>query len=332
MAFILEVPSRACEPALGSLYDELPVFRQAIERYAPLVGTSGEDAATLLASGAGGDGAAAAVILCALGETLRACASVRGRSWASAPLRSSPVILQVLSLSRWLWPWPEGVPTETRLPSFGRTCGDRRAFEHDRSLDGLTRRERSRYLDRTRLPSAPDPGTLVARLLDGTDRESLRLGPELTMESPDESRAPLGARATRQLVPALRHTGRRRVPLPTYPFERKRYWIEPPGRSPSLVEDVQVNLRNRLEAAPEVERLPLMIEFLQGAVTGILGPHTPPPASDTNLFDLGLDSLHSDRHRSKVERRFGPRGTRIGPRRVSHDRFDLGATCLPRSA
>ena len=30
---------------------------------------------------------------------------------------------------------------------------------------------------------------------------------------------------------ALHHQSRRRVPLPTYPFERRRYWIDPPHKS-----------------------------------------------------------------------------------------------------
>jgi acyl transferase domain-containing protein/acyl carrier protein len=88
----------------------------------------------------------------------------------------------------------------------------------------------------------------------------------------------------------------RRVPLPTYPFERWRYWIEPAGREPAAREPGRSRLLARLASADDGEKVGVLADFLRREIARVLGTVGGPLAGqpvdlDASLFDLGLDSL-----------------------------------------
>jgi acyl transferase domain-containing protein len=98
-----------------------------------------------------------------------------------------------------------------------------------------------------------------------------------------------------------------RVPLPTYPFDRKRYWIEPTKSASSIdtrshekkksdiaEEDLEKNNPVELSSPTELDRLPQTPKKqLEKAITQIwqqvLGIENIKP--DDNFFELGGDSL-----------------------------------------
>jgi acyl transferase domain-containing protein len=93
-------------------------------------------------------------------------------------------------------------------------------------------------------------------------------------------------------------TGRphRRVPLPSYPYQRRRYWVEPDrpaaagaGLPGSPTEDT---LRTRVEAAVGPHKAAHVIEFIRTEVADMLDVGLELIGADTDLFTLGLDSLN----------------------------------------
>ena len=111
---------------------------------------------------------------------------------------------------------------------------------------------------------------------------------------------------------------RRRVVLPTYPFERKRYWPEsvPITDYPSAVEtvasDAQPNIVTPLVAAtnqPVVEPAVPRKERLLGAVRSLLqelsGYDLSTVDTSANLLELGLDSLLLTQASQLFQRKFG---------------------------
>jgi acyl transferase domain-containing protein len=94
---------------------------------------------------------------------------------------------------------------------------------------------------------------------------------------------------------------RRRVPLPTYPYERRRHWLAPPDRSAGASrsdQDEQADqgeksdLRRRVEGADGAERRVILQEFLSRHIAGLLDPDGGQlPDPDENLYLLGADSL-----------------------------------------
>ncbi|MEV1064380.1 beta-ketoacyl synthase N-terminal-like domain-containing protein [Streptomyces sp. NPDC050263] len=84
---------------------------------------------------------------------------------------------------------------------------------------------------------------------------------------------------------------RGRVPLPTYPFEHKRHWVEPdhlavePAQQPDT-------LSARLGAAVGNESVDIITEFVRHEIARVLGEGSGRlPETEQNLFDMGLDSL-----------------------------------------
>jgi amino acid adenylation domain-containing protein/natural product biosynthesis luciferase-like monooxygenase protein len=90
--------------------------------------------------------------------------------------------------------------------------------------------------------------------------------------------------------PALHgETQPRRIPLPPYPFERQRYWIEPPHRKLTAaggepVEPVQ-------NFGPAASRKDLLLDEVKSVFAELSGENLSGADPGTSFFDLGLDSL-----------------------------------------
>ncbi len=119
------------------------------------------------------------------------------------------------------------------------------------------------------------------------------------------------------------HEHRRRVSLPTYPFERKKHWIEPPahttaanvlaqaatapreteaqieGEAKMTLDANGTTPERRLRLQPIVASL---FEELSGIATG-------PESFETSFLELGLDSLFLTQATQAVQRRFGVKVT-----------------------
>ncbi|WP_018015939.1 type I polyketide synthase [Teredinibacter turnerae] len=104
------------------------------------------------------------------------------------------------------------------------------------------------------------------------------------------------------------HESRRRVPLPLYPFQKKRYWVDPPGYQ-SLISVPKDREQARTTSPSKENELKSQDEFtldfreVQCAVISIwqdlLGvPNIQP---DDNYFDLGGQSLTASRIITRVE-------------------------------
>jgi rifamycin polyketide synthase module 1/2/3 len=91
----------------------------------------------------------------------------------------------------------------------------------------------------------------------------------------------------------------RRAELPTYPFERRRYWrtaadlgeAERPHRSESARQPAKHVFRDRLLAASPEERYALLIGHLRTLLSGLLGDMAASIPIDGNLLAHGMDSL-----------------------------------------
>ncbi|WP_066998912.1 phosphopantetheine-binding protein [Streptomyces cellostaticus] len=83
---------------------------------------------------------------------------------------------------------------------------------------------------------------------------------------------------------------RRRVPLPTYPYQRRRHWVESPSGHIEPGGPAEPSLRRRVEEADSGERSDILREFLRRHLAGLLESDAL-PGVDQNLFDLGADSL-----------------------------------------
>ncbi|MEM7601227.1 MAG: aminotransferase class III-fold pyridoxal phosphate-dependent enzyme, partial [Verrucomicrobiota bacterium] len=88
------------------------------------------------------------------------------------------------------------------------------------------------------------------------------------------------------------HATRRRVALPTYPFQRQRYWVEPPedqagDHAPPKTESEsrpELDTQSASSERDEVEELREIFSELSGLETQDL-------ATDATFLELGLDSL-----------------------------------------
>ncbi|KND28861.1 type I polyketide synthase [Streptomyces acidiscabies] len=91
---------------------------------------------------------------------------------------------------------------------------------------------------------------------------------------------------------AALHEGRdvRRVPLPTHRFERRRHWVEPGAQTGQPAAPERDRLLARFEADDPAHNVELVTDFVTDEVGKVLGGRHL-AALDTNLFDLGLDSL-----------------------------------------
>jgi acyl transferase domain-containing protein len=108
-------------------------------------------------------------------------------------------------------------------------------------------------------------------------------------------------------------TGASRVDLPTYPFQRQRYWLDLPttapvsggahssGASSSGLEAVDVSLAVRLHQAGGDERRQMLLDLVRGEAAAVLG-HTGPGAvePDGAFFEIGFSSLTAVELRNRL--------------------------------
>jgi acyl transferase domain-containing protein len=98
--------------------------------------------------------------------------------------------------------------------------------------------------------------------------------------------------------PALHpdHQKRQRVELPTYPFENKRYWVEPPRQGQGKLDltspATSSPLRQSLLQLPQPRQLQTLRDYLRQTVSAILG-ESHLPDIDQGFGELGLHSLRA---------------------------------------
>jgi amino acid adenylation domain-containing protein len=99
---------------------------------------------------------------------------------------------------------------------------------------------------------------------------------------------------------------RQRVSLPTYAFQRQRYWIEGPVAVQSEATPAPSTLARRLQAASPNERPALLRPWLQALVAEILGvTDAASIGMSTRFLALGLDSLMAVELRNRLRTELG---------------------------
>lgn len=113
----------------------------------------------------------------------------------------------------------------------------------------------------------------------------------------------------------------RRIPLPSYPFERKRFWVEP-ATLRHEVNQASSNAASNVKGLHAVEELSSvaaggatattqedLIVNLRGILEGTSGLDLSDVDASTTFFDMGLDSLILTQIAFKVEEEYGVRAT-----------------------
>jgi len=99
------------------------------------------------------------------------------------------------------------------------------------------------------------------------------------------------------------HERRRRVPLPTYPFQRRRCWIDAPGAAARPRPPVEDRVADRLPAsAPRRAPVRTRLLALAGELTGLDAADVDTRAT---FLELGVDSLLLIQFSQEIEKRFG---------------------------
>lgn len=105
---------------------------------------------------------------------------------------------------------------------------------------------------------------------------------------------------------------RHRVSLPTYPFERKLHWVEPPARTtPEGISKIEATPMNN--TAPLAAAMPTAVEArpvrLQKMIAGVFaemsGIETSAEEMDHPFLELGFDSLFLTQATQSLQRTFG---------------------------
>jgi amino acid adenylation domain-containing protein len=123
--------------------------------------------------------------------------------------------------------------------------------------------------------------------------------------------------------PGLNGNPRQSIPLPTYPFQRQRHWIEAPpserrrrAERPATLDDKQ-SIKREQFATSEVETMnaintvtvPSRIAKLESALILLLGEMSGEPIDAQNINDtfleLGFDSLFIGQFAQKIDRLYG---------------------------
>jgi 3-oxoacyl-(acyl-carrier-protein) synthase/non-ribosomal peptide synthetase component F/acyl carrier protein len=83
---------------------------------------------------------------------------------------------------------------------------------------------------------------------------------------------------------------RQKISLPTYPFQRKSYWIDQSPQGTIPVEKVEPLELQQLYQVSGVERYQLLKDYIKSEIRLIVGTL---PTDEQNFFHLGMDSLMS---------------------------------------
>lgn len=188
---------------------------------------------------------------------------------------------------------------------------------------------------------AATPGVILLEIGPGRALETLAaLHPELegrtvaSLQTPEGRRQELLSAAARLWTQgvAIRwdalHAGqRRRVSLPTYPFERKRYWLAPPGGPPREANQPKDESTN-MTTAPSVAATPnyaVTLDRLKHAIRSQTGVDVTAIDENASFYALGADSLTLIALVQAVEEQFG---VKIAFRRLFEDVSSLRALAL----
>lgn len=130
-------------------------------------------------------------------------------------------------------------------------------------------------------------------------------------------------------------TARRRVCLPTYPFERQRYWLDAPPAQRSVLphpaaaisrENPMPHLAPATDApaapTPVADRIPGLVARLRDVIEDVSGIDMADAEADANFIELGLDSLVLTQVALQVQKSFG---TRVTFRQLMSDASSLSA-------
>ena len=104
---------------------------------------------------------------------------------------------------------------------------------------------------------------------------------------------------------------RRRISLPTYPFERTLHWIEPPARAAAaILEDGGHSMPLQAEAGSQEQVSSLSrSQRLRGVIATVLtdlsGIATTPEEANFQFLELGFDSLFLTQATQALSRKFG---------------------------
>ena len=105
---------------------------------------------------------------------------------------------------------------------------------------------------------------------------------------------------------------RRRVSLPTYPFERTRHWVEPVRSAAAPLLETIVPVSAPVLPVPDASA-PNRAERLLGTLTELLHAQSGIPAAsiapNTTFLDLGFDSLFLTQASTAIGRKFGVKVT-----------------------
>ncbi|REE94796.1 type I polyketide synthase [Thermomonospora umbrina] len=106
-------------------------------------------------------------------------------------------------------------------------------------------------------------------------------------------------------------TGARRIPLPTYAFQHRRFWPDVTlptttnGVSAPSAAGTEKPLAERLAGLPEEDRLPTLLDLVRDAAAAALGETEPSLAPDAAFFDVGFNSLRATELRNRLVGRTG---------------------------
>ncbi|MEU5165858.1 type I polyketide synthase [Streptomyces mutomycini] len=266
----------------AELYASVPAYRDAADACAAAVERPGEAEALLAEDGA----VAACCHEYALAAALTAwgvapaglAATGTGLATAAALAEALP-LAEALALAGGTGPHRVSPP---RLPVVSPRTG--RWMTEDEGRDPAVWTARA------------DATASLDALLDGTGRHTVHL---TTPDGEPGGLTHLLAVAAEQwalgadLDFAAVHAGRdiRRVPLPTHRFERRRHWVEPGDHSARTeVAPAGDRLIARFDPADPQHNVELIRDYTAEAIGKVLGGRHL-AVLDTNLFDLGLDSL-----------------------------------------